>query len=1288
MVPTKLRLFILMSLMLLGVLSGAPGRLSAMDELNQLSDVGLGKSADYTRLVFTFKDPLTSYVVRRDDVDEVIVDFGPALGLSNFAPPQNEVVQNISLAEEGGRLVATIQLASNSYEVRHFYSRDRFSAILDFKNQDETLTTQTEMLDLEPLSLPPISEVAFRLGLLVEPSPENRQAENLFQRILTALQQNNNESARADIDRFAELFPGHPYDEYLTYLKAELDLLANPADNYAIATETWKDALNKWPQSTLAPRGRFMLAEADRLIGSLNEAAAQFKILATDPEAEDYIYPQLAFLRSADLLLNLGLLEEAQNLLEPVLNEGLKDRLSLEAYVRLGMVNFYQGLFSQATEIFNEVLERAPDIYQNYPEMLYAMGESYHYLGRPDLSRLFLMHALNLMPNHPKADVIMARIGDDYRQENKDREAIAIYGAAQRRFPNGDGGVISQVRLADMGSLHSFYTQDKVFDALEHGSRFATVDMYKRIVEKGSDSPLMQLAHLKIGTALAEEGEYGGAIEWLRDLEMNYPRSPLLTEALPILNDSLVKEISLRRDLEDWQAITDLYADSSSYLAAEDRVPVQRIVAQAYEELGRYNDARDMWLELAEQTPERRLDRAKALVNNSLKVKQPLAALGFLKEMEEEFPGEQDWITTQLAQVGRDLAAAKTPQAAADLVELVDSVKVEPVRSKALSDAIAIEILNQNYDSSVDLMEKFQSEYPEDPLSDEYLLTQAQIADRQKRHNDAWDLLSDFRQKNPEDPRVREQLLDQIEKAEELGRTDDVFRFMELYRAYYPEAPESRGMLIARLEREWELGRLADARESLANFRQSYPGNQQYPDLLIKMSDDDWQAGRYDEAKGAIGELLLNEPSDPRTFDFLLRRAEDNWQKERYAEAQEIIDQLKQYYPNQPKVSDLMLKLASANWDRGRFPAAQEMWADFRQTFPNDPRVGETYFDQYQKAVASGQGEVASAAADSFRQEMPDNPLQAELLLEEAKDFLAAGRVDDALAKWNTFRAQYPNDPRTPEILLIQARQEMKSGREADALNHFRNFITQYPASERTPDIYLEAAGAALAANMPDPAWDLLERFRTLYPTHPERAKAILDQAELGQSLGRPADAIALYELFRQDYPAAPQVPDTFLTQARLEIADSNRVAATETLEEGILTNPVLDTDPQVQALLTDLYLELGRVEDWANLVERNLDRDPNPEDSREDRFLKYNQLAQVNQKLGRMLEAERNYDSALANRPSKVAAETLYAIAGAYRDMLRPEKYASTLALVRDAGDPFWQKIATDELSTLNTPS
>jgi hypothetical protein len=330
--------------------------------------------------------------------------------------------------------------------------------------------------------------------------------------------------------------------------------------------------------------------------------------------------------------------------------------------------------------------------------------------------------------------------------------------------------------------------------------------------------------------------------------------------------------------------------------------------------------------------------------------------------------------------------------------------------------------------------------------------------------------------------------------------------------------------------------------------------------------------------------------------------------------------------------------------------------------------------------VAEGMADEAFQLAEEYRRLRPQEAAQPDLMLEQAKDYFALKRPQEGLAMWDRFRRTFPGDARNADLLLIQARQELRSGLADEALNHYKEFLAQYVGDERLPEVYLETAAVEIGLNRRMEAWDRLNRYLTAFPAHSGRPQAIMDAVDLGRQLGLLNESAALLERYRRDYPDSASTPATYLAEARLRLAAGDRAGAVTTLENGVLSQPALDSDPQVQALLTDLYLEDGRVEDWAALVERNLGRagaEPSP-----DRFQKYFQLAQVYQELGRNLDVERNLDSAMANRAAGVSAENLYAVAQGYKRLLRQDKYRAALQLIQEANDPFWGRIAAEELA------
>jgi tetratricopeptide (TPR) repeat protein len=319
-----------------------------------------------------------------------------------------------------------------------------------------------------------------------------------------------------------------------------------------------------------------------------------------------------------------------------------------------------------------------------------------------------------------------------------------------------------------------------------------------------------------------------------------------------------------------------------------------------------------------------------------------------------------------------------------------------------------------------------------------------------------------------------------------------------------------------------------------------------------------------------------------------------------------------------------------------------------------------------------------------FQQKYPEDFRQPDILLEQARDYFALGRSTDGLQAWNNFIRLYPEDERIPELTLLLARREKKESQFNQAIEHYRNYLDNYPSRSDRPQVILELAAFEKERGLNLEAYNDLTSFRNEYPNRPEQPQVLLDQANLAAALGRIDDMANLYDIFRSEYPSHQEFSNTFLEQTRFEMAYGRNAAALATLERGIINSPDLDNNKQVQDLLLNLYLDEGRVEDWAGAMEEFLGRDTNPEANLSDRYAKYSQVAQVYQELGRTQDAQKNFDLALANRPSDASGESLYTIASAYKMMGLDEQYKSVLQIIQTLPDPLWQNVANQELNNL----
>lgn len=1217
----------------------------------ELKRVALGSMEEYTRLVYTFDHQIDDVMVRRDDVDTVTLDFGEVGSGGVTEGPTDDLVKSVAVSMDGRRLTSTIILDTTKFEVRHFLSRDRYSCVVDLKNAAGALPTPQEIetydrwdkILIEP---PNFDEVVKGLSLFLV--DDQGEPERLVQAAMADLANDRLDEGIAKLEAFRNRHPDHPYADPAWFLLGDAYFKKGLPDNFIPATDAWRLAIDSFPDSFTAPRAAFMLAEANRLMEYRNEAAGFYKLCAES--YPDSNFAGLAILRAADMELAMGLNDDARQTLAPLLAQGPGALMGRLAMARSAMADYQDTLYSQACETFRSALDVDPSIFRLYPEMLYALGDSYSYLNRPDLTVMFLEHAMNLLPDHPKIDVMLARIGNALQAMNRPEEAISFYTLAKDRYPDRDGGLVSQIRLADMGALRAFFSPEQVFDALDRGARQATVRMYDKIIGQASESPLLQLAYLKIGQAQAADGENGEAIKWLRDLVLKYPRGVLMDEAKPILSLAVVNEAQKRFDLGQYDRVDRLNSDNYSFLEGPDQTRFQRLLAESYDRSGRHDLALEVWKQIEANSPERRLADQQEVVEAALRAGQPMEAFRQLKATATEFPEAAGWVDEKVADIGRILANQSVGGPVDQLMEFRNDPMVLPlteVSQTALMDAITILVDQRRYDQGSDLMDTYRSQYPDDELSPEYLLTQSKIDRRLGRIPKSWNRLSDFRIQYPDDPRVPQTIIDTIADARGSGRLPDAFRYEELFRQLYPEDLRGRHMVLDRAEELYGLGRTDDAVETLSFFQREYPGDPAaagtYIDQYRKLLAD----RRPDEAGAALEALRSRYPDDTLSRESFVIQYRDLVRLRRPDEAFALLSR-------------------------------------FRTNYPDDPRQPDLFVEEYRDLVRLDRPDEGFNLLSLFRANYPDDPRQPDMLLEEARDKFALGRPREGLAAWNDFLLQYPEDPRIPELTLLTARREIKEGLDGAAIPHYREYIQRWPERQDRPQVMLELAALEGAMGREADAFDDLAAFRSSYPGRPEELQALMDQIDLAARLGRVDDAGALYDVFREEFPDHPDFARSFLDQTRLEMAAGRRGQAIATLERGIVDSPGLDNSKPVQDLLLGLYLDEGRIEDWAGAVEEFLGRDQNPQANLPDRFAKYSQVAQVYQELGRQRDAQRNFDLAMANRPPQVTGESLYTIAGAYRRMGLENQYRDVLQIMQGLPDPMWQNVANQELSNL----
>jgi tetratricopeptide (TPR) repeat protein len=637
-----------------------------------LTGVQLGTLEEYTRLIFSFSQPVTQYSVRREDVDKLILDFGPAQAQkSGLTDLRDAMVSAVALDQTSGRLAAKVRLAVTRFKFRHFTSPDRTSVVVDLRAEDQIETEGLEPGDRPNLDLPDPRQTAkeIRIRLPKEPKPETAQA--LLAQAAERMAAGDFPGAVAPLTDLKTKFPDNSLTALGTYLLADALYYENQdklADEFPKVSSAYQEALSAYPSSPEAPRASAMRAQAYLKMEYNQEAEGYLKLMLDQfPEGR---YALIAKVMLAEAYLRMDRREEAKALLEEVLAaRPIGERVS-EIQFTMGRSFFDEGLFSQAVETLKGLLADHPEYYLKKPEILFFMGESYHHLGAYELARAFLFHYINLMPEAPDADLVMARIGDGFKDQNQLDRALEMYALTRKRYPETVGALVAMMRLADAGALRKIFETSELFNELENGVEGASINMYRKVADAQDDSPLVQLALLRIGQSYMNLDEHRLAMESLLKLLTRFPKTPLAEEAKHLLSRAILEEAYNQFYRKKYAEAAALYTANKQWVDQETWPEMRHLLAKINAALGLQTEAAKLW-EANKDVPEGQDERLYGLGLAYLTQEKYDLAIQHFEDFRKQFPNHAKGPRSLVEQAKAETALGKVDEAIGHLEQAV-----------------------------------------------------------------------------------------------------------------------------------------------------------------------------------------------------------------------------------------------------------------------------------------------------------------------------------------------------------------------------------------------------------------------------------------------------------------------------------------------------------------------------------------------------------------------------------------------------------------------------------------
>ncbi|MBW1980192.1 MAG: tetratricopeptide repeat protein [Deltaproteobacteria bacterium] len=452
------------------------------------------------------------------------------------------------------------------------------------------------------------------------------------------------------------------------------DILYKLAEDGELATvkkavKAYRELIIQYGQSSLQPLALSRLAWLHLRLKRYLEAMAYVDLLLRK-------YPQSALRTEAlvcrgRLYLEKGRPDLALRDFDRVVQEKSNKSLADAALLGKAICLSLRGERQEAAEIFSLLQRRDPKLYLKRPEVLYYWGRNEMALGHYASCREKLFRGLNIGGQPQDSSLLLAHIGESYRQQGMTKEAQKFFHGIIKAFPGSEGAMVSLMRLAeDSGST----------------------EMLEQIVREHPESELADFALIRMAGNYYEQGQEARALEALKRLQSAKPNNTFHEQAERLLRKILRKKVARLQHDGDYLQLLVLLKSVDSWVPATYEARVRLWEAEAYARIGLWEDAsavlgkitpedleesaRVAWIELQASAYEARGERA-------------LAEALLRRTMEDLSQDNRKWaIRLQLANLQQ--RGGKYREAVKHYLELLrgrlpDSLKVEVLLSLARS---------------------------------------------------------------------------------------------------------------------------------------------------------------------------------------------------------------------------------------------------------------------------------------------------------------------------------------------------------------------------------------------------------------------------------------------------------------------------------------------------------------------------------------------------------------------------------------------------------------------------
>ena len=914
------------------------------------------------------------------------------------------------------------------------------------------------------LSLNDPERAAQAFALVLERHASHASAPDAAALLVEALQRaGRHDDALAAATDLARRWPDAPLRTRAELFRG-LALLAK--DKPADAAGVFRAILQRSPDDQLAPNAQLLLAQSLHRAGALDEAAAAYeRAIASSPEA----LAQEATLGLAQLRRQQGRFDDAQSLLDALLERAPKSALAPRARLELARVWYDRGEHERAAPVFESLAESAPPELRDdaeywrakcamragadseaalrlaetlakfpkselAPEMIYDRAVALSRADRADEASQVIAEFLERYPKHRLTpDALHAAASIEYARANYD-QALVLCALFETSFQ--DHPLAPEVLMLRAESRYMRAELDEAERA------------YRQLLSAEIDNDLRTRATYRLGLTLARAGRFDEAEPLLTSVIPPDSAGPAFARGLLALGDGTFQA---QRWPDAEQYFARVVAINAPGLPIDDALLKQGLAIQRQ---GQHERAIPLFQRLLTDHPDSPLT-----THAKFELGQSLVALKRWDEAEPWLLGvlEADdndrFEAHAMSHLGAIARARGEHAKAAEWFERAASIGGQDLAARAVYDRGEALLVAGDPRAAVDTFDTFLREYPDHTLRASAMARRCVALSRAGEHQQALDQLAEIPQR-------------------ELDALPPAVRHAALY------------------ERAWSLREL----------------------------------GRAEDAAGAYRELLA-EPVDPSLRAYaLLDLGGIELDAERWSEASDVLSELvatlesgEHAWPEDVRAQGVY-RLGAASLKLGRHERVAELLENFHERFAESELRPSAALMCAESLAALGRHERASAQLERIASAFPDDPAAPTALLRLGDAYATLQRWEDSQRAYQRFLDAHPNHELWFQARFGVAWAQEHMGKHEEAIRNYRQVVEKHrgPTAARAQ---FQIGECLFALGRLEQAVTELLRVDILYAYDEWSAAALYEAGRVLERLQRPHEARAQYEQVIERFP-------------------------------------------------------------------------------------------------------------------------------------------------------------------------